>query len=148
MRRLLSISLLLVLAVALLLWAALDLCPNRNNHHAGDEMHHGNCADGMMDDQQNADQTPYEMSGSYASLSYQAPACTAVSPAVDDYSTSQNLKAPTLQQLVVLAVLFELAGIDLSSAQTFLPAPDFLNKSGPPLTDSPLRGPPSATPAV
>lgn len=31
-------------------WEVLALCPNMDGHHSGEEMHHGNCADGMMDE--------------------------------------------------------------------------------------------------
>lgn len=140
MRRVQSILLLAVLAIAFFPWAILDLCPNSSGHQTADNMHHGSCSKGMMahdskkasDDQENL----------HSGLSFKAPGCTTVAPAVDDFSPSQNFAAPTLQQFVVVAILFDLLSLQFTDSKAYGQAPDFLNKSGPPPAVNPLRGPP------
>ena len=78
----------------------------------------------------------------HSGLSFKAPGCTTVAPAVDDFSPSQNFAAPTLQQFVVVAILFDLLSLQFTDSKAYGQAPDFLNKSGPPPAVNPLRGPP------
>jgi hypothetical protein len=141
MRRASSISLLLVLFISIFPWEALDLCPNKNGHHSEDEMHHGNCADGMMDDHESGDSSEIKEQAQ-TGFSFRGPSCTTIAPAVDSYNTGQALQAPAIQQLAVLVILFDWLSNAPEYQQAFYPAPEFLNKSGPPATVNPLRGPP------
>jgi hypothetical protein len=133
--------LLIVLAFSILPWEALELCPNKNGHHAQDEMHHGNCADGMMDDHESG-QSSDSKNEMQARLVIKGPSCTSIAPAVDSYNASQFHLKSDFQQLAVLVVLFEWLSRTPSYQKEFYPAPEFLNKSGPPPTVNPLRGPP------
>jgi hypothetical protein len=137
-----SISLLIVLALSILPWEALELCPYKNGHHAQDEeMHHGNCADGMMNDHKSGE--PSEPNDEVqARLFFKGPSCTSIAPAVDSYNASQYLHTLDFQQVAVLLVLSEWLSRTPSYQKEFYPAPEFLNKSGPPPTVNPLRGPP------
>jgi hypothetical protein len=102
-------------------------------------MHHGNCADGMMENHgADTSSEPEMLSGDIL----QGPSCTAVAPAVDSYNANPSFHAPSLQQVVILAVLFEWLSNKSFYQKEFYPAPEFLNKSGPPPAVNPLRGPP------
>jgi hypothetical protein len=142
-RRILSISLLIVLVISIFPWEALELCPNKNGHHGQDEMHHGNCADGMMGGHKSDGYSDSEHKDEMqARFRFQGPSCTAVAPAVDSYNANSGFHAPSLQQVAILAVLFEWLSNNSFYQKEFYPAPEFLNKSGPPATVNPLRGPP------
>lgn len=141
MRRALSISLLLVLFISIFPWEVLELCPNKDGHHAQDEMHHGNCAEGMMDD--HTSELPSEHKDEIeAGFVFNGPSCTTVAPAVDSYNGGHFFKMTDNQQMAVLLVLFEWIRNEPAYQQEFYPAPEFRNKSGPPSAVNPLRGPP------
>lgn len=129
----------LVLAISIFPWEVLELCPNKDGHHDPEEMHHGNCAEGMMDDH-GADESSESIFLSDHIL--QGTSCTTMAPAVDSYNAGQSLLKPSLQQVAVLAVVFELLNKPSDYQQPNYPVPEFLNKSSPPTNINPLRGPP------
>lgn len=139
MRRISSISLLFVLAISIFPWEALELCPNNNGHHANDEMHHGDCADGMMDDHGSGEGSEDVM---VAELTLQSLSCSSMSPDVDSYNVSYSFQTTDINELAVLVILLECLNTTSSYQKEFFPKPEFLNKSGSPPAVNPLRGPP------
>lgn len=141
MKRIISISLLLALFISIFPWEGLKLCPNKNGHHAQEEMHHGNCADGMMegDSSEEPSEAEDKIRGGFA---YKSPSCTSITAGVDSYTGSPSFYKVNIQQLAVLTVLLEWLGRPAVSKQELYPAPEFRNKSGPPSVINPLRGPP------
>jgi hypothetical protein len=140
MRRILSISLLFVLAISIFPWEVLELCPNANGHHA-DEMHHGDCTDGMMNNHE-PDEAPKDTKIAQADLTLKSLSCTGISPDIDSYNVIYSFKSADFNALAVVAILLECLDNTGSHQKTFYPEPDFLNNSGSPPAVNPLRGPP------
>lgn len=131
-RKLKSILLLMVMAISLLPWSMLDICPL---HPEGHEGHHGSCESGMMDEHHEP------MADEEAQATLMASPCTTLSAATDDYTTNPHLTVPTISQYAVLAVLLDLIQWE-QPEQAFFPTPDPQSNSDPPLGINALRGPP------
>jgi len=127
-----SISLLFALFISIAPWSMLDLCPNHPEGHE-EQGHHGNCKDGMMGDHQSEE----EKKGP----SFNKLPCTTLAPATDDFQASFQLKLPTVDQFILVAVLLELIKWEFPE-QEFYPLPDPHSNSDPPLGINALRGPP------
>lgn len=114
-------------------WKVLELCHNKDEHHGQDEMHHGNCADGMMDDHESGDSSEIKEQGQ-SGFSFRGTSCTTIAAAVDSYNPGQALQVPGIQQLAVLVILFDWLSNTPEYQQAVYPAPEFLiNQVRPPL---------------
>ncbi len=128
-----SILLIFLMGIILFPWQLVKFCPAHKGAH---QEHHGNCADGMMDDENHGKKA------SEGSLTLKAvDECSVFSLVTEDFQPNTNQLKINFQQLIFITAYLHLQSIE-ATERRFPKPPDQRSNSDPPLESIFLRGPP------
>jgi hypothetical protein len=127
-----SILFIFLMGFLLFPWQLMAFCPS---HYEVHEEHHGNCADGIME---NDGGGTTENEGPILGMPDE---CYTFSIATEDFQQNQILTKVNNQQLALTIAFFQLLSIEVQE-QPFPKLPDQKNNSSPPFEINTFRGPP------